>query len=307
MSKVEISRVTYGVFGNCVKLTNGLTELVASLDFGPRIVHFSLCGKENMLYNDTTKKPLGDKFEVFNGDQLILYGGHRIWISPEIVPRCYHPDNLPVKCVEIENGVELYGAPEKENAIQKIMVITMHPEKAAVSLHHEIKNLGLWDIELAPWCITMMDKGGREIIPVPDRNTGLLANRSITFWDYSDMSDSRVRWGKEFITLTQNSDVPGAFKLGLNNENGWAAYFNKGQVFFKFFEHAVDGFYPDNGCSYESYTNEVMLEMECLGEMEVLMPGESSVIDEDWELYEADGVPADNEAEIKKIISKYID
>lgn len=307
MSKVEISRVSYDGFGNCVKLTNGLVELVASLDFGPRILYFSMCGKENMLYNDKSKKPLGEKFDIFDGDQTILYGGHRIWISPEIVPRCYHPDNQPVKCVEIENGVELYATPEKENSIQKIMVITLHPEKAAVSLHHEIKNVGLWDIELAPWCITMMDKGGKEIVPVSKANTGLLPNRSITLWDYSNMSDSRVYWGRDFITLTQNQDISDAFKFGTNNDDGWVAYFNKGQVFFKYFEHAVDGLYPDNGCSYETYTNDVMCEMESLGEIEVLMPGDAVSIDEDWELYEADEIPSNDEAEIKRIVGKYID
>jgi hypothetical protein len=307
MSKVEISRVTYGVYGNCVKLTNGLVELVASLDFGPRILHFSTCGKENMLYNDIAKKPLAEKFDEFGGDQLILYGGHRLWISPEIVPRCYHPDNVPVKCEEIENGIILYGAPEEKNQIQKIITVTLHPEKSAVNLRHEVKNLGLWDIELAPWCITMMDKGGKEIVPVTGRQTKYLPNRSITLWDYSCMNDSRVYWGKEFITITQDENMENAFKLGLNNEDGYAAYFNKGQVFLRYFEHEIDGFYPDNGCSYETYVNGVMVEMEVLGEMGVLMPGDSLTIDEDWELYAADVVPSNDEAQIKEVLSKYMD
>jgi len=306
MSKVVFSKISYGTFGNCVKLTNGLTELVASLDYGPRILHFSLCGKENMLYNDADKKTLGDIFDVYQGDQLKLYGGHRIWISPEVMPRCYHPDNLPVICTETENGVILKGAVEKYNQIQKIMTITMHPEKAAVTIENEILNTGLWDIEFAPWCITMMDKGGVGVIPVPGTETGTLPNRFLALWDYSDMTDARVKWGKEFITLSQDPKAARAFKLGINNEHGWAAYFNKGQVFIKYFEYDETGLYPDGDSSFESYTNEHFLEMETLGVIQCVMPGDSASVTEDWEIFEAPPLASNDEDEVKKLIKTYI-
>ncbi len=303
---IEISRFTDKTFGNCVKMSNGTIELHVTIDFGPRVIHFARVGMENMFFNDTDKTTLGEPQEVYGGDCLKLYGGHRIWIAPEILPRCYYPDSAAVEYHEIENGVSFVAPVERVNNIQKIMNIQLMEDAPVVKLSHVIKNCGVWDIELAPWCITMMAAGGKEVVPMPSRQTGLLLNRSISLWDYSNMADTRVRWGKKYITLTQRSDMAEPFKFGINNENGYAAYFNKGQVFFKFFEPEDSGFYPDNGCSYETYTNGKMLEMETLGEMTLLEPGQAVTHEEEWELYEAATVPSDDEADIEKSLSAFV-
>ena len=306
MSNVEIIKCKSDTFGNCVKLTNGIAELMVTLDFGPRIIHFSLCGKENMFYNDLEKKPLGEKLDIYQGEQMKLYGGHRIWLSPEILPRCYYPDNSPVTYETTENGIIVSGPVEKFTNIQKTMNITMFPGVPDVNIDHTIINCGVWDIELSVWCITMMDKGGKAIIPMPARNTELLPNRNISLWDYSEMNDERIYWGKDFITLAQDSNIDKPFKLGLNNEAGWGAYFNKGQVFFKFFEPVLNGVYPDNGCSYEAYTNNTMLEIESLSEVELIAPGDCLSYAEEWEIYEADIIPSNDENEIRDAVNKYV-
>ena len=41
----------------------------------------------------------------------------------------------------------------------------------------------------------------------------------------------------------------------MNNEDGWAAYINKDQIFLKNFEMNIDGEYPDFGCNFETFTN----------------------------------------------------
>jgi len=120
------------------------------------------------------------------------------------------------------------------------------------------------------------------------------------------MNDERVHWGKNFITLAQNPNKANPFKLGLNNEDGWAAYFNKGQVFIKYFDPVLEGFYPDNGCTFETYTNGAMLECETLGEFVRLEPGEECGFTEEWELHEADKMPSDDEEEIAGIMSQYV-
>ncbi len=306
MSTIKINEINIPVFGKCLHLCNNFVELYVTLDFGPRIIHFSGLGKPNMMYQDTEKKTLGEKYDCFEGDHIILYGGHRLWISPEIVPRCYYPDNKPVSYNLIEGGAEFIAPIEVANNIQKIITIELHESAPSVTLNHTIKNCGNWDIELAPWCITMLDKGGKEVMPMPNRKTGYLCNRNFSYWDYSEMNDSRVYYGKDYMTLTQDESKPNPYKLGYNNEAGWAAYFNKGQVFIKYFEAQLNGFYPDNGCCFESYTNNVMLECESLGEITLLQPGEEITHVEEWELYAEDSVPENNDASIHDIVSKYI-
>lgn len=306
MSKVEISQVKDENFGTCMRLTNGIVELLVTIDFGPRVISFSRVGMENVFFQDTKKAALGEPQEIYGGDVVKCYGGHRLWASPEVLPRCYYPDNFPVTCTEIENGMEFAAPVEKENNIQKIMRISLEEDNPSVQVEHVIKNCGVWEIELAPWCITQVASGAKEIIPIPNRETGLLMNRSLSFWDYTDMTDERVYWGKDYITLTQNPSIANPFKIGLNNEAGWGAVFNKGQLFIKFYSPVVDGLYPDNGCSYESYTNGEMLEVETLGEFVILSPEDSVTHIEEWELYEEKEVPTNDEKEIKALMSKYI-
>jgi len=306
MSVLTYEETVHEAFGNCLRISNGAAELAVSLDFGPRILHYSLPGKENMLYNDPEKKPLGDPLETYGGDQCVLYGGHRIWISPEILPRCYHPDNVPVEYEKRENGVIIKGAVEKFTGIQKIMNIDMGSDSSAVRIDHTIINHCVWEIELGVWCVTMFAPGGKEVIPMPNKATGLLHNRNISLWDYTDMSDKRIRWGRDFITLTSDINAAQPFKLGLNNDAGWGAYFNRGQVFFKFFDPVVNGILPDNGCNFESYTNNFMIEIESLSDVRILAPGGTISHAEEWALYAADAAPGDNENEIRGAVDRYL-
>ena len=96
MSGIEISKIKHEVFGNCMKMSNGIIELWITLDFGPRVIHFSRIGKENVFCEDKKMSPIGEPYEVYGGELSKLYGGHRLWVSPEILPRCYYPDNKPV-------------------------------------------------------------------------------------------------------------------------------------------------------------------------------------------------------------------
>lgn len=273
------------IFGNCVKISNDVVELQVTVDLGPRIIYCSLKDKENMFYQDLSRSPLGDKQPIYEDDIIRLYGGHRIWISPEIVPRCYYPDNKPVSFHRTEDSIIFTAPIEKHNNIQKEMRIRL--DGASVHVENTIKNTGTWDIEFAPWCITMMDAGGVLVVPQNNRETGYLHNRSFSLWPYSDMSDERIYWGREYISLKQDANISQPFKFGFNNESGRAAYVNKGQIFCKLFETKISGNYPDNGCSFESYTNDVMLEIESLGEFVRLAPGETVRLKEEWQLYNA--------------------
>jgi len=306
MSKIEITNVTDAVFGNCVKMANGIVELLVTVDFGPRVIHFSRVGMENMFHQDREMKPLGEKFPVYGGDIHKTYGGHRVWISPEIMPRCYHPDNKPVAARPVANGMEFTAAVEEKNGIQKVLTVMLSDDSPGVTVINTVKNVGNWDIELAVWCLSVMAPGGKEVVPMPAVKSGLTHNRSISLWEYTEMNDSRIYWGKDYITLRQDPSRENPFKFGINSEEGWAAYFNRGQVFLKYFEPVPDGFYPDNGCSFETYTNGDLLEIETLGELVYLAPGESAEQTEEWELYEESEVPSDCEKEIKEIMDKYI-
>jgi hypothetical protein len=296
---IKIDKINFLGWENSIKLSNGIIDVVATTDIGPRIVRFGFENDVNEFNLDP--KTIGLK----GGDEYRYYGGHRLWHSPEDRKRTYIPDNDEVDWHEIENGVRLIQKPEKWVNTQKQIDIILNPDESRVRLIHRITNLGAWPIELSAWTITVLNTEGIEIIPQPNKDTDLLPNRQIVLWPYSKMNDKRVYWGEKYIALKQDPNNKAPFKLGINNQEGWAAYARGGHLFVKRYYPQHDATYPDFGVSFETYTNDWMLEIETLSPFTKLQPGETVEHIEEWELYNNVNVKDVNEDLFDEIAKKY--
>ncbi len=307
MGKVTITETTYQNYGKCLEISNGTVQLLVTTDIGPRIIRYAFVGGENMLFEDTarSRKETGPAFDKFGGGTWYIYGGHRLWTSPEGMPKSYYPDNEPVHVEIIENGAVFTPPVQKWNQYQLSISVTMCPDTGSVTLGHTVTNHAAWPVELAPWALTVLAPGGTEIVPMPTRDTGLLSNRLLALWPYAKMNDPRVTWGDKYITLRQQPGATQNFKLGLNSEHGYAMYFNHGDVFIKRFTPVLDGNYPDGGMSFETFTDGSFLEMETLGETTVIAPGDTAVHEERWMLAKEDA-PAMDEAAYDALAAKYV-
>lgn len=300
MSGIRVSSETYGVWGKCAVASNGVIEVAATLELGPRIIRFGPVGGRNMFREDVERSigAGGEPFGVFGGGEWKIYGGHRLWTSPEAMPRTYYPDNGPVSWKETESGFVLSPPAETWTQIRKEVEVSLEPGCARVRVVHRVVNIGAWPIEFAVWALSVMDKGGVAYVPIGARDTGLLPNRVLALWPYSRPDDPRVRWGRRLVALRQGpGETP--FKFGVSNEEGWAAYALDGLLFRKRYRHVVGGRYPDFGVSFESYVCDEFLELETLGELLAVEPGQAAVHEEVWELCsgfrpeEADGMNED--------------
>ena len=284
----KITKTDYKNFGKCLKLDNGICTVLVTIDVGPRVISFCMNGKENMFFEDPNREFLweGEEIDSFYGKGSVSYnyGGHRLWAAEESAPETTYPDVNPVDVEIIDNGAILRSRPEIENGIQKIIKIELAPDSATVTAKHDIINISETPKLFAPWALSVLAAGGVEIIPQPKRDTGLLPNRKLTIWAYTNMSDDRLYWGRDFITLQQDENAEIPIKLGINLEDGYASYLNKGQIFTKRFEHNIFKNYPDNGCSLETYTNSKFLELESLGEYKNVLPNDGIAHTETWEL-----------------------
>lgn len=301
---VAVRTMEYDGWGRCVEISNGIVDVVATLTVGPRIIRYGFTGQSNMFKEDRERainKPV-----QFDGvdDTWYIYGGHRLWTSPEGDPRSYYPDNEPVGWQATENGVILTPPAEKWTLLQKELVIAMD-ESGEVTVTHRIVNNGPWSVELSVWALSVMAQGGVAIIPQVKRETGLLGNRVLALWPYSRMNDERVYWGEDLMTIRQ-APGPTPFKLGSNNENGWAAYYNGNNLFVKYYQHLSDAAYPDYGVSFEAYVNDHFLELESLGELAALQPGCAAVHTETWNLFQNVELPVDQEGPLAEELKHYL-
>ena len=100
-----IERISYRGWDNAYKLANGEVELVVTADVGPRILFYGFHDGENLLHEvDADAGRIG-------GSEFRLYGGHRLWVSPE-VERTYYPDNAPVTVSQHADAVRFTAQPE---------------------------------------------------------------------------------------------------------------------------------------------------------------------------------------------------
>ncbi len=309
---VTISEISYKNFGKCIKMENETASLIVTVDVGPRIISYCLNGKENILFEDTERVFFenGEEWKEYFGEDKTwyIYGGHRLWSSPESFPHSYVPDNDPVEYEISGNSITL-TAPETRTGQRHITIITFDEENTGSSkvvIEQAVVNVSGAIVTLAPWAMSVCSAGGVEIFPQSTKDNGLLSNRRNVFWSYSDINDDRFFLGNKYGTLKQVPNSEGKFKIGMNNEDGWAAYVNNGQIFLKNFAMNIDGNYPDFGCNFETFTNGIFLECESLGELSTLKNKDGVVFSETWELMPCeDSFDRKNEESIDRFVKKF--
>lgn len=297
---VKIYEAPYAGWDKCLFIENDHVQLVATLEVGPRIIRYSLIGGENMFCEKE------GQVGTSGGDEWKIYGGHRVWHSPEASPRSYPADNFPIDYSIKDNVVTLTPPAEDFSRTQKEMVITLSEDSPRVTVEHRITNTGAWDVDLAVWALTVTANGGLEVIPEPEHFQALLPNRRISLWPYSHINDTRVYWGDKFITLKSDPANEKPFKLGVDNPCGWAGIFNKDCLFIKRYPVEPEAMYPDFGVSFETYICDYMTECETLSPLMHLAPGDMAVHVEEWELHREKMPDASDEDAIEEIFNKYI-
>ena len=267
--------------GRMLWLTDGVIELAASLEFGIRISHLSLCGMENLFFrqpeDDTSlNTPAGWK----------IRGGHRLWLTPE-TDLIYWPDNDPVDYEMLPDGVLLTQKAEDWMHVRKQLKVRLLGA-GQVELTYILANVGETALETALWQVNTVDGGGRAEIPFGGygKDPGS-PERNLSLWGATNLGDSRVTFTKDSITAQHDAANHDYFKLGLYNSAGKAALVSKGQRLELSFGSYEPEKYPDKGYNFELYMNPNIMELETLGPVQTILPGESAAHKECWKLTKA--------------------
>ena len=282
---INIKKIKYKSFGNALEISNGIVKIIVTADVGPRIINYSFCGGENVFWEDTERIFYEEQSTAVYGAPWYIYGGHRLWTSPEAFPRTYYPDNAPVKYEIYENGARFIQKVQRENGYGLEISVSLSPDTADAQITHKLTNCSSENITLALWGISSMAPGGIELIPRAVSADEFTPDCHIALWPGCDISDSRVSFGRENIILKQDANAENKLKFGLKNHRGYAVYLNRGGCFVLRFDTNKDGIYPDGGMSYETFTNKYFLEMESLSEIKTVP--QKGIIEhtENWSLY----------------------
>jgi hypothetical protein len=210
-----------------------------------------------------------------------------------------------VKAVVKDGVVELTGAVEKETGLEKQMVVRLAPTGTAVEVIHRIRNAGAKAREFAPWSLTMMAQGGLGIHGLPPRSKHMevltIAN-GLAMWGFSDLSDPRWKFTTKYLTLRQDPKAKTPQKLGSYNTNTFGAYLLGTDLFIKRYKADPAKRYPDGGSSFETFTNADFLELETVGPLGSVKPGQTVEHVEHWTLHKNVKIQGITDAELDRVL-----
>jgi hypothetical protein len=287
-----IQEIPYAGWKRNLRIQGPITELVITLDVGPRIIRYGLHNHRNVFVEMPAQ--LGGSGEK----QWMIRGGHRFWTAPE-GEHSYEPDNAPVTWKKLgETAVEIIQPASKSLGLQKTMRVELLKGEL-VRVTHLLTNTGSEALDVTPWSLSVMAPGGVALIPQPKldlhpsefpegRDTKpaeFLPNRELVLWPFTDLNDGRYAFSENFLRVTYLPELP-ATKLGMKLDTGWVAYQNGEVVFAKHFGYDPALPYPDRGSNFEIFTNIEILELESLAPLVPLAAGATREHVEHWTLHQ---------------------
>ena len=271
----------YKNFGKCVVLERGGFKAMITIDIGPRIIYY---GTDNFnFFSEDIDRNVSKGGEFFDkeykeGETWYLYGGHRVWKSPENLDT-YTPDNYPVDyTLEDDFGGEFRCDVSKKFEYRLKVYID---ENGSLSVRNEVKTK-CCDEKFHVWALSVMCKNGILRVPLNDKVDDLNPIQNLVYWPYDDCRDGRFSMADGLLTVCQ-TDNPNPLKLGLFSKKK-RAYYTLGEKTLKItcLTGNDEGKYPDFGCNFETYTNNHILEIEWLGEE--CSGSEWSILEERFEI-----------------------
>lgn len=289
-SSTTIARENHLGWPNTFRLSNGLIEARVVTDIGPRLVDVRPTGAGNLLYVRTAEAGgTGEPAWMFRG-------GWRLWVAPETRARTYALDNAACQAEIVGSTLQVTAPPQPDAGIRKRVDVTLNPGERRLRITSRITNISPRPVTCAAWSLPVMQPGGRAFVPL---DVGPLAAfdsiRRVMLWSYTRFADPRYRFHDRLVEIDHalvqpaSADQPGRSedesKIGVDSAAGWEAYLLGGTLFLKRFPHDASGPYPDGGATLEVYSSREFLELEHLGPLTTLAPGQEIRFPEDWWLF----------------------
>ena len=246
--------------------------------FGPRLLGFRPRNGPELLVR------LGPEVGLDSGaGRVRLRGGHRLWVAPEVPELTHLPDDTPCGVTFAAGRLAIHGPVDGAGFTKEVAAsVTTHE---AVVVDHRLTWSGPGSVTVAAWAITQVPLGGVAVLPIGGRPGGSFqADRSLVLWPYTDLSDPRLRFGAGTALVTA---APGPqLKVGSGPRPGRLGYLRDGWLFTKTVAPADDGAYADRQAVAQVFVNDAFCELESLGPLVRLEPGESVEHREVWEAQE---------------------
>ena len=295
---------------DCLKLKNGLVTMVVVPDLGGRVMEYKLSGYPFFFVNDEEKGRLYPPEQQITAQrEWHNFGGFKVWPAPqsawgERLAEAWPPpatfDAMPFASEVLDDkaaaAVRMESIPDPEGTgLQTSRELRLYGGGTHVSVKETFTNVtnqpvkwGIWDITQVRGALEA-DKPYSEkamvYFPLSRKSKHERGFVELTKGEETEMA--RAQWkpnivdGIMGVTYLQNVG-----KIGADSPGGWIAYVDElhSKVYVKRFEVFPDEDYPDQDSTVAVYTDGELpyIEMEVMGPVREIPPGESYTFDIDW-------------------------
>ena len=286
----------YQGWNGCVTMSNGLirTILVPKV---ARVLHFSLKGMPNVLWEDSETAGKLQSPDSETTGNYVNFGGAKLWVAPQskwgtlwtVWPPHYDLDSGKCRTTIGKDGsVSLEGLPSASAGVRMDRKATLRGN--SVHFIYSMTNISGKTVEWGIWMVANVQAGGRTFIPFVE---------GAALW--SGEKDKKVpdsfNWKRtgDLLVLDFKDGREGSKIFSLSPE-GWIAYAVEGQAFFITFAPDPEAVQPEGEAPTEIFRGKEFVELEHIGPLVRLAPGEKTTLTERWHLLKLPGGIKDPEA-----------
>ncbi|MGM8361889.1 hypothetical protein ACSV4D_08250 [Flavobacterium sp. ARAG 55.4] len=299
-SQVCINRISAFGYDNCIELKNDKVSVILDPNVGGRVLAYQLNGKnilfENTSLNGKTWRKGEPKFEVSGG---------RFDIGPEKTTPERESFFTTWKAeITGKNSARLTSPIDSLLGVQLIRDFILSDDSSHLQCIQHIKNTSEIVKDYAHWSRTFAKGGGICLIPLnphsrlPKGYAMYQLNTNLLNYNPSEEVNLRTREG-----ILEILGTPSQPKFVMDSNVGWIAYNSKDDLLFiKKFKANEPKIYGDILSNQVSiwYYKEEKCEIEPIGPIESIQPGETVSFTEDWWLMNHE-YPKDKKINLKKI------
>jgi len=282
IAEAHSGRVDYFGYDDCIELKNESTRVVLGHHAGGRILEYSLNGTNAILLDPEQagwvwdgKKgigPTGGRFDI--GPENLIPKRDALWLGP-----------WEAEILGSEKG-RMTSVEDNATGVQLTRDFELDDNSSRLRVTQTIRNISDRMTRWCHWSRTFSTGHGICIVPLDDRSKfpdGYIMYGPGRVMNYRP-GDPNIAKDGDYLVVR---DTPLRPKLGMDSHAGWFAYLTTDDLLFvKQYPTFPDRVYNEMAGLTISiwYKEDQVCELEPIGPMEALEPGESVSFTETWTL-----------------------
>ena len=268
-----ITPTPYAGWAGSYRLANDRAEMVVVPRIA-RVMSFAVKGGANLLWQDAA---LRGKASDLTAKGWQNFGGAKLWIAPQSAWKWPPPpviDRAPCAASVHRGRLRLVGAASLQHGLRLDREYRLLPGRPVVECTYTLVNTGDQPAAWGIWSVAQLLPGGRAMVPAPHGSR---------VWGSKDtLKQPQWRRTNDLLVCRVSGKASKVFAV---SPVGWMAYACRGHVFVMTFAADTKAAYPPGHASHEFFTCDRYVEMEHVGPLVTLKPGERGTLRERWHVY----------------------